>query len=76
MTCRKQNKGADGNKYKNRVSEVLKQIHPEVHHFETDSPSMFSGFCFSVNQICALLRFYAVENGSLLPIYFDVLKRH
>jgi len=45
---RQQNKGADGNKYKNRISKVLKQIHPEVHHFETDYSRMFSGFCLSV----------------------------
>jgi hypothetical protein len=45
---RQQNKGADGNKYKNWISKVLKQIHPEVHHFETDSSRMFSGFCISV----------------------------
>jgi hypothetical protein len=71
MTCRKQNKGAEGSKYKNRVSKVLKQIHPEVHHFETDSSRMFSGFCLSVNQICALLKLYAAENGSLLPTFLD-----
>jgi len=63
--------GADGNKHENRVSKVLKQIHPEVHHFETDSSRMFSGFCLSVNQIYALLRFYAAENGSLLPTFLD-----
>jgi len=50
---------------------VLKQIRPEVHHFETDSSRMFSGFCLSVNQICAVLRFYAVVNGSLLPTFLD-----
>jgi hypothetical protein len=71
MTFRQQNKGEDGNKYKNRVSKVLKQIHPEIHHFEIDSSRMFSGFCLSGNQICTLLRFYAVENGNLLPTFLD-----
>ena len=71
MTCRQQNRGADSNKYKNRVSKVLKQIHPEVHHFEKDSSRMFSGFCPSVNQICTLLGFYVMENGSLLPTFLD-----
>jgi hypothetical protein len=34
---------------------------------------MTSGFCHGVNEICTLSRFYAMEHGSLIPMFQDKL---
>jgi hypothetical protein len=32
---------------------------------------MISGFCRYVDEICALLRYYAAMNGSFVPVFQD-----
>jgi hypothetical protein len=42
-------------------------------YWERDNKCVTSGFRHVVNEICTLLRFYAMQNGSLIPTFRDNL---
>jgi len=55
-------------------------LNESVHFFKklavsgkTKRRCMIAGFTRSVNEVCALLGFYAAQNGSLLPTFRDNL---